>query len=225
MEDSITLNFTLTKDTHSRTLRLYTYETVKSIKTLLRRGLTCDTSWMPQQLHYTIILYNQHYKELDDKYSLRELTNDGVIWNEDNIQIIIEVDSGRVIHYYDKALRYLRQLCLGIYLEQVREDPNHNYMFSWNTITEDEHNHLAKINTYVPPIKRNYVLDPPSIKSPTSTPNTKRKLKAPNAVYNTVNNAVNNVVNTINSGRFDKKISTGTPDPELEAPLLSSSDY
>ena len=114
-------------------------------------------------------------------------------------------------------------------MEQIREDPNHNYMFSWNTITEDEHNHLAKINAYVPPTKRNDVLYPPSIKSPTSTPNTNRKLRAPKAVYNTVNNAVNNtvnnVVNTIKSGSFDKKTSEGTPDPELEAPLLSSSDY
>ena len=123
----------------------------------------------------------------------------------------------------------MRQICLGVYLEQVREDPNHNYMFSWNTTTEEEeYTNLDNINTYIPPSKKE-VLYPPSSKNISSTPNFNRKLKAPAAVYKSINNAVNNtvnsVVNKVTPETFDKNSQSLTPDPELEQPLLTSSDY
>lgn len=230
MENYINLNFTLTNDSESKTLRLYKSETIKSVKILLRRGLVCQTSWTPQQLHYKIKLYNKYYKELTDDCSLKELINNGILWNNDDIQIIIEVDSGRVIHYYDKAVKILRDLCLGVYLEQIREDPNHNYMFSWNTVTDEdnignnrENNSLdntvdnavdntvdntddsIKCNTYISSSRKNKVIYPPS-----------NKLQSSNTIYSTVDNLINAI-----AGVSDRNIS----DPELETPLINSSGY
>ena len=131
MADRIRLNFILSLDSIPRPLELWRYETVKSVKTQLRRGVSCETDWTPQQVHYTITLYNQHYQELPDGESLANLMKDGVIWNEDDIYMIMTVDSGRMIDTWDTVARYLRQVCIGIRPITVREDPNHNYMFSW----------------------------------------------------------------------------------------------
>jgi hypothetical protein len=131
MADRIRLNFILSLDSVPRPLELWRYETVKSIKTLLRRGLSCETDWTPQQVHYTIALYNRHYQELPDGESLANLVKDGIIWNEDDIYMIMTVDSGRIVDACDTFTRYLRKVCIGIRPTMVREDPNHNYMFSW----------------------------------------------------------------------------------------------
>ena len=131
MADRIRLNFILSLDSVPRPLELWRYETVKSVKTHLRRGLSCETDWTPQQVHYTIALYNQHYEKLPDGESLANLVKDGVIWNEDDVYMIMTVDSGRVVDVWDTFTRYLRRVCIGIHPRMVREDPNHNYMFSW----------------------------------------------------------------------------------------------
>lgn len=131
MTDRIRLNFILSLDSVPRPLELCIYETVKSVKTQLRRGISCETDWTPQQIHYTITLYNQHYQELPDCESLANLMKDGVIWNEDDIYMIVAVDSGRMVDVWDTFTRYLRKVCIGIRPIMVREDPNHNYMFSW----------------------------------------------------------------------------------------------
>ena len=106
-------------------------ETVRSIKTQLRRGITCETNWTPQQVHYDIILYNQHYQELPDSESLGNLEKDGILWNEDDIYMIMKVNSGRMIDTFDNITLYLRKLCIGLRPMAIREDPNHNYMFAW----------------------------------------------------------------------------------------------
>ena len=131
MADRIRLNFILSLDSVPRPLELWRYETVKSVKTQLRRGLSCETDWTPQQVHYTIALYNQHYQELPDGESLANLVKDGVIWNEDDVYMIMTVDSGRIVDAWDTLTRYLRKVCIGIRPMTIREDPNHNYMFSW----------------------------------------------------------------------------------------------
>ena len=131
MADRIRLNFILSLDSVPRPLELWRYETVKSVKTQLRRGLSCETDWTPQQVHYTIALYNQHYQELPDGESLANLVKDGVIWNEDDVYMIMTVDSGRIVDAWDTFARYLRKVCIGIRPMTIREDPNHNYMFSW----------------------------------------------------------------------------------------------
>ena len=131
MADRIRLNFILSLDSVPRPLELWRYETVKSIKTQLRRGLSCETDWTPQQVHYTIALYNQHYQELPDGESLANLVKDGVIWNEDDVYMIMTVDSGRIVDAWDTLTRYLRKVCIGMRPMTIREDPNHNYMFSW----------------------------------------------------------------------------------------------
>lgn len=131
MADHIRLNFILSLDSVPRPLELWKYETVKSVKTHLRRGLSCETNWTPQQIHYTITLYNQHYQELPDDESLANLIRDGVIWNEDDIYMIMTVNSGRMVDTWDTFTRYLRKMCIGLRPVIIREDPNHNYMFSW----------------------------------------------------------------------------------------------
>ena len=131
MSEHIRLNFILSLDSVPRPLELSRYETIKSIKNLLRRGISCQTDWTPQQVHYNITLYNQHYTELPDEESLSNLERDGIIWNEDNIFMILTVDSGRVIDKIDIFSQYLRKICIGLRPMTVREDPNHNYMFTW----------------------------------------------------------------------------------------------
>ena len=45
--------------------------------------------------------------------------------------MIMIVDSGRVVDTLDTIALYLRKVCIGLRPMTVREDPNHNYMFSW----------------------------------------------------------------------------------------------
>ena len=132
MTDRIRLNFILSLDSVPRPLELWKFETVRSIKTQLRRGITCETNWTPQQVHYDITLYNQHYQELCDTESLANLEKDGQIWNEDDIYMVLNVNSGRVLDTFDHVTQYFRKLCIGIRPMSIREDPNHNYMFAWS---------------------------------------------------------------------------------------------
>lgn len=182
MTDRIRLNFILSLDSIPRPLELWRNETVKSVKTQLRRGLSCETDWTPQQIHYTIALYNQYYQELPDSESLVNLIKDGIIWNEDDIYMIITVNSGRMIDTWDTFAHYLRKVCIGIRPITVREEPNHNYMFSW----------LEKPpGLYTPP-----VVPETSIThiSPQSTPTILEKLMTPPGLasskehYDPVNN-------------------------------------
>lgn len=136
MGDRIYLNLILSSDSTPRRMQLWKYDTVRSIKLQIRRSISCQSDWTPQQLHYTLRLYNQHYQELPDSDTLVALERGGVIWNEDDIYMIISVDSGRVIDAMDRVMRYLRSLCIGIRPMAVREEPNHNYMFTWCSSTE-----------------------------------------------------------------------------------------
>ena len=140
---------------------MFKNETVRSVKTVLRRGISCETNWTPQQSHYTIRLYNQHYQELDDKMSLMNLVEEGVIWNEDDIYMILEVDSGRFVTYIDKFIKNIRFCCIGMYPLSVRENPNHNYMFQWKEDPPESYsppplqvppNHFTKDQDIVPGI-------------------------------------------------------------------------
>jgi len=127
----IRLNFILSLDSVPRPIEFYKYETVKSVKTQLCRGITCQTDWTPNQIHYKIKLYNQDYHELPDHESLINLVRDNIIWNEENIYMIISVDSGRMLDVIDNISMYFRKICIGFRPMSIREDPNHNYMFAW----------------------------------------------------------------------------------------------
>ena len=136
-KDAIILNFILTHETKPKMLQLATYESIREIKNLLKFSLTCETSWTPQQLHYNIRLYNQNYNELEDKYTLRDLIDKNLIWSGDDIHIIMDVNSGRILNYYDKITKYLRNLCIHTNFYEIREEPNHNYMFEWKVIADE----------------------------------------------------------------------------------------
>ena len=131
MGDRIRLNFILSCGADPRCMQLWKYDTVRSVKSQLRRAISCQSDWTPQQLHYTLKLYNQHYQELPDGDTLVALERGGVIWNEDDIYMILSVDSGRILDALERGMRYLRSLCIGLRPMAVREEPNHNYMFSW----------------------------------------------------------------------------------------------
>ena len=139
MSDYITLHYYLSQEANSKTITSFKAETIKSLKNILRKGLKCETKWSPQQTHYTITLYNQYYQELPDDKSLSELLQDGILWDNDEIQIILSVNSGQPVNYYDRITKYIRVICLGVYPQQIREDPNHNYMFFWHTETINKH--------------------------------------------------------------------------------------
>jgi hypothetical protein len=112
-------------------MQLWKYDTVRSLKSQLCRAISCQSDWTPQQVHYSLRLYNQHYQELPDGDTLVALERGGVIWNEDDIYMILRVDSGRVVDAIERAMRYLRSVCIGLRPMAVREEPNHNYMFAW----------------------------------------------------------------------------------------------
>jgi hypothetical protein len=128
----IRLNFILSLDSDPQPLELWKYETVRCVKNHLRKRLSCQTDWTPQQVHYNVTLYNQYYQELPDEESLVSLVNSGLLCNEDDIYIILDVDSGRFVDAIDTITRYLRKICIGLRPMTVREDPNHNYMFTWS---------------------------------------------------------------------------------------------
>lgn len=137
--DHIRLNFVLSLDSVPRPLEIWKYETIKSVKTNLRCGISCETNWTPQQVHYDIKLYNQHYEELKDDKSFDQLVNDGIIFNEDSIYMILNVNSGRYLDSLDYIGRYIRKLCIGLRPMSIREDANHNFMFNWNEMPPKEY--------------------------------------------------------------------------------------
>ena len=131
MSEKASFHFYLTHESETRTLLFTKCETIRSIKKLLRECITCETRWTPQQLHYTIDLYNQHYQNLGEHLSIRNLMDKGILCDGDDIYIIINVNSGRPITYFDSITKYLRGMCVYLDTTIVREDPNHNYMFHW----------------------------------------------------------------------------------------------
>ena len=137
MSETIILNFILTHETKPKVLRLATYESVKEIVNLLKFSLTCETNWTPQQLHYKIRLFNQNYNELEERYTIQDLLNKNLIWDGDDIHIVTEVNSGRMINYFDRATKYLRSICIETNFYEIREEPNHNYMFEWKAIADE----------------------------------------------------------------------------------------
>ena len=137
MSETIVLNFILTHETKPKILQLATYETIAEIVNLLKFSLTCESNWTPQQLHYSIKLYNQNYIELEEKYTISELLNKNLIWTGDDIHIVTQVNSGRLINYFDRVTKYLRNFCIQTELYEIREEPNHNYMFEWKAIADE----------------------------------------------------------------------------------------
>jgi len=137
MSETIMLNFILTHEPKPKTLSLATYESVKEIINLLKFSLTCETNWTPQQLHYSIKLYNQNYVELEEKYTIRDLLDKNLLWSGDDIHIVTHVNSGRLINYFDRITKYLRSICIETDFYEIREEPNHNYMFEWKAIADE----------------------------------------------------------------------------------------
>ena len=158
-KEIVILNFILTHETKPKILQLATYETITEIKDLLKQSLSCETLWTPQQLHYVIKLYNHQYNELDDKYTIRDLLDKNMLWTGDDIQIVINVNSGRLINYYDRVTKYLRNICIQTNYYEIREEPNHNYMFEWKAMADEviDGNREKIVNVYE---KNNEVEDP-----------------------------------------------------------------
>lgn len=149
-KEIVILNFILTYETKPKILQLDTYDTISEIKLLLKQSLSCETIWTPQQLHYTIQLFNNQYNELEDKYTIRDLLNKNLLWTGDEIHIIINVHSNRILNYYDRATKYLRKLCIQTNFYEIREEPNHNYMFEWKNMADEviDANNKNMVNVY-----------------------------------------------------------------------------
>jgi hypothetical protein len=110
--------------------------TVRDVKNSLREFIGCESDWAPQQLHYTIALYTNAYQELTDDTVINDLLVSGRLFSGDDMYLILTVNSGRALDYFDVIGRYLRKICVGLGFRHrgqplAREDPNHNYLFYW----------------------------------------------------------------------------------------------